>query len=823
MNSLLKSDRRGSAYLFVIGVISVLIVIVVFFFKSTSSRRFSTRMMSDEKRAEAVAESAVDLVMGFVKENMNKPDDLNFYPFFRYPCNLTKDSIGSTSGKNIPLNLANYEEPIEMTADTPALKPLQNIIDELGGSDNVKLKVECSVSYAEAFAAGKEGYQVVGVSEKSAEAAGLSAQFLDSMSKLDGSGDGSLSAYNSDWKVDFKFPNTTYQDEHKLYLKGVPALMKVKKSEIKLTRLEPYDSELKVRGEIFVQVVGAITGITWFEMAPPDKNASMTVDVMKYIRDFVNIDESYPLLTAEALRDQAMEGDHNMPGLQWQAGNLISEIKDDYGKIPAVIKSKIPSDAYGDKPAVVEKTGILQIRAMVEYFPNGPTGKKIEKTLIANRPFKVTDFQPPAPEYSLFVANSNLPFEGNGDNPYGLALPAEINWSPTHSVASICILNLPDGEYEKVSGLTGSSGGAGKKCQVPGMVRINSRNEMAVNTYIGTLDEPDLTEFNALVNKKNMPSYNVLPTYAWNDTTISRSHEVEFPVIRETDWIDDYTPPGFKNLLNVISLCTALEAPSQFFGRCFIGFPLGMCLEAKMKQRYANLVLKVKPIGSRDDPNDFSEINIRYVNKEKKYGIQGHEGYNSSSWSPDSYKNMPSNLFSLMQYAKKATHFYRGEGEFWADSERFVGGVYKCDGVTYIMGDLNINKPFEVQGKGILVAKDSIVISANVTRKDSDTVFSLIARAGYLQFAGCSKVEAACYSNCSPLVDGTSKIEINGNLVVNEFDRATVDFLDVNYNSAACRVSPLSVMRDVGKFDPKRYIVTVSDNWSSYKFAKKDD
>jgi len=465
----------------------------------------------------------------------------------------------------------------------------------------------------------------------------------------------------------------------------------------------------------------------------------------------------------------------------------------------------------------------LQIRAMVEYFPNGPSGKKIDKTLIANRPFKVTDFQPPAPEYSFFIANSKLPFEGNGDNPYNLALPAEINWSPEHSVASICILNLPDGEYEKVTGLTGSVGGAGKKCQVPGMVRINSRNEMAVNTYIGTLDEPDLTEFNALVNKKNMPLYNVLPTYAWNDTTVSRVHEVEFPVIRETDWIDDYTPPGFKNLLNVISLCTALEAPSQFFGRCFIGFPLGMCLEAKMKQRYANLVLKVKPIGKDEDPYDFSEINIRYVNKEKKYGIQGHEGYNSSSWSPDDSNNMPANLFSLMQYAKKATHFYRTEAEFWNDTERFAGGVYKCDGVTYVMETINIDKPLEVEGKGILVSKDCIVISKNVTRKNADTVFSLIARAGYLQFSGCSKVEAACFSNVSPAVDGVSKIEINGNLVVNEFNRATVDFLDVNYNSAACRVSPLSVMRDVGKFDPKRYIVTVSDNWSSYKFAKKDN
>lgn len=820
MNRSRRFERCGSAYLFVIGVISVLTVIVIFFFKSTTAQRFSTRMMSDEKKAEAVAESAVDLTMGFVKERMNKGDDLNFYPFFRYPCALTKNSIGADSGKNIPLNLANYDEPIEMGVDAPALKPLAGIIDELGGSDNVKLKVECRVSYAEAFSAGKEEYQVVGISKKSAEAVGLSAQFLDSMTKLDGSGDGSLSSFNGDWKIDFKLPNATYNDKHELYINGIPSIADVE-SEVDITRMPPYDSELKVRGEIRVKVTVPVLG-TVFELSPPDDNASMTIDVMTYIRDFLNIDPSYPLLTIEAIRDQSMEGDHNMPGLQWQAGNLIAEIKDDYNSLPAAIKGKLPANPYGDKASVVEKTGILQIKAVVEFMPNGPEGKKIEKTLVANRPFKVTDFQPPAPEYSFFVANSNLLFEGNGDNPFALSLGSEINWSPTYSVASICISNLPDGEYETLTGLSGSAGGAGKKCQVPGMVRINSRNEMSVNTYIGTTLEPDLTEFNALLNKKNAPLFNVIPTFAWNDTSIGRIHEFEFPVIRETDWIDDYTPPGFRNLLNIISLCTALEAPNQFFGRSFIGYPLGMCLEAKMKQRYANMVLKVKPTGKADAPHDISEIHIRYINKEKKYGIQGHEGYNSSSWSPDNYINMPANLYSLMQYAKKATHFYRTEEEFWKDSTRFSDGVYLCDGVTYIMGTLNIDKPLEVKGKGILVAKTNILISEDVKRAD-DAVFSLIARAGYLHFKGnCKKVEAACYSNSSPIIENTDRIEINGNLVVNDFNRSTVDFLEVNFNSAACRVSPLSVMRDVGKFDPKRYIVTVADNWSSYKFAKKD-
>lgn len=825
MGKKIKDLRQGSAYLFVIGVISVLVIIVLFFFRSTTSRRFSTRMMSDEKKAEAVAEAAVDLVMGFVKEKMNDKTDLNFYNFFRLPCSLTKPSLGTSDGKNIPLSLTSYNVPIEMQGTEPALSPIKYIIDELGGDTFVTLKVTCNVVYAEAFAARRDDYQVVGVSKKSVEAVGNSAKFLDSTSNLSSPPtDGSLGSYNSDWKIDFKLPNQTYQMTHQIKILGIPWGFKAKKRDIRITRLAPYDTELKVLGELWVTVVDKVTGSEWFKIVPSDPKGSMTIDVMTYIRDFVNLDPSYSILTMEALRDQAMAGGHNEAGLQWQATNLINEISNDYGSLAAAIKNKIDSDPYGSNPQVVEKTGVLQIRAEVEYLPNGSEGKKIEKTLVAQRPFKVSDMQPPAPEYSFFIANSNLLFEGGGDNPGGVSLGGKINWAPTYAVASISIHNLPEGEYDKVTGFSGGVGGSGPRVQVPGMVRINSRQEMSINTYIGTTEEPELTEFNALVNKKSVANYNVLPTFRWNDSPSGqRQHEMEFPVIRETNWIDDYTPPGFKNLMNVIALCTALEGPSQFFGKCFLEYPLGMRLEAPMKQRYANLVLSVKPIGGKNDPYDFSEIHLRYINKEKKYGIDGMPGYSTlSDWSPDRYECMPANVYSLMQYAKKATHFYRSEAEFWADTKRFPGGVYDCTGVTYIVGGLTIGAEFKVKGNGILVVKENININKNIVR-DGDATFSLIARAGYIRMGGsCAKVEASVYTNYSPMIDSTSKIEVHGNLICNEFDRGDVDHLEVFFDSANSRISPLSVMRDVGKFEPKRYIVSVADSWANYKFVKKD-
>jgi hypothetical protein len=816
--------KNGSAYLFVIGAISILTILVIFFLKANTSRRFSTRMMSDEKKAEALAESAVELAMGYIRENMNNPGSGDYYFPFRYPCELTTDGIGSDDAKNIPLDLTHYSAPfLEMEGSVSALEPVEYIIEELGGSDNVELKVSLSVPYAEAFSAKKDGYEVVGVSEKSIEPVGNSAMFLDSASSLSSGGsDGSLASINSDWKLDFKLPDHTYSDDHKVYIKGVPWPADVKKSIVTVTRLAPGGPSLEVLGTLDIKV--EVLGVTVYRLKPSDPDGSMLVNVVETMREYVNLDDSAQNLTMEALRDQAMEGDADGSGLVWEASKFINEIRNEWDGLNSLIKGKINSDPYGSRPQVVEKGGVLQIKAEVKYWPNGKSGKMIEKNLIANRPFKVTDIQPPAPEYSFFVANSNLLFEGD-DNPMGVSLGAPIDWSPTFSVASICVHNLPGGEYDNLSGLRGSTLDEGKKAQIPGMVRINSRQEMEINTFLGAASEPYLTEFNSLVNQKDITRFSILPTFRWNDSPAPNTqYEVHFPVIMDIPLADDWACTGFENLLSFLENCNAVAGPSQFFGKCFIEYPLGMSIEAAMKQKYGSGVFQVKPTGENGaSPQDVSEIKITYTNKTKKYGIKGKDGYSSCShWSPDAESCKPANVYSLLQYAKKATHFYASEEEFWADSERFPGGVYDCTGVTYVRGSLNINSEFKVKGTGILVVKDNIYATENVVRDDNDTIFTLMARAGLMHISGnCGLIEASCYSNVSPLIDRTEKFEINGNFVANEFVREDLDYLEIDYNSAAVRVSPLSVMRDVGKFDPKRYIVTVADNWSSYKFEKK--
>jgi hypothetical protein len=123
-------------------------------------------------------------------------------------------------------------------------------------------------------------------------------------------------------------------------------------------------------------------------------------------------------------------------------------------------------------------------------------------------------------------------------------------------------------------------------------------------------------------------------------------------------------------------------------------------------------------------------------------------------------------------------------------------------------------------GKGQIVCKNDIILDADVTHGDDETILSLIARGGAIYFSGCSEVEAACYSNLAPVCNSTSIVKLKGNLVANEFDRDQVLNLEIFYDTKKCTASYLSLIRDVGKFAPERYWVSLAKNWSTYKYEK---
>ena len=125
----------------------------------------------------------------------------------------------------------------------------------------------------------------------------------------------------------------------------------------------------------------------------------------------------------------------------------------------------------------------------------------------------------------------------------------------------------------------------------------------------------------------------------------------------------------------------------------------------------------------------------------------------------------------------------------------------------------------------MIVTKGDLTVSVDVKKKEEDnTTFSLIARGGKLEFKnGCKEVHACCFSNEGPASTSKEEVKIIGNLVTNDFKRDEIINLQVYYDSKACRVTPLSVMRDVGKYEPKRYHVTLAENWSKFAYEKKSN
>lgn len=825
---LLSRTRYGSAILVVIGVISVIIIILLGYFRSNVSRQFSTRLMSNEKKAEALAEAAAELILRLVKDKMNDTTDPNIYTYFRFPAPLIGGKIGNGTGANNPLDLSGYVASLSYVyahgAPPPGLAPLTSLIQELGGAANVKtLSVECGFVSAEAFTSKRADYAVAGISQKAHEATGDPAKFLDDIAVSPTSGGYSIQNMSLLGIINFTFnlpqpiPAPTKitpigsSDQHSI---DVPS-----PADGKVTLTKTGDLTVSAHIKVKAPIIGTIFDDT------------ITVDFEAMFRKYVKFPAGAPL-TIESLFDDAMPVGKNKKGLSWSASTLHSAIRAGWDRLSSQVQAK-KSTAFGSTPEVIEKGGVFRLLVEVEYLPNGPGGPLIKRTLVADREYKVSDIQPVAPEYTFFHANSPNLEEPAGDT--GIAFGGPVTWrTPVGysalGIATVSFHNAPEGDVGKADGFQGGSVDADSKCQVPGMLRVNANGLMEINTFLGTMDEPKVTEFNAVAEYNSSREFNYIPVFQWKDRTVTRDHEVDFPVLKEADYTaTPYIPTGVANLMNVFNLCDAITPPVLFFGTGHFEYPLSLRMEAPLQMRWSNIKIQVDPIGKASDPKDRTEVFIYYQNLSRPFGLKNEPAYSSvSDWSPTSWANMPANLYSLLQYAKKATHFYESETEFKndiakpvADGGRGDGGVFDCTGVTYVKGDLHLGA-MQVKGKGIVVAKGNIYVTGDITRADSDTVFSLIARRGALLVSSpCHKIQASIYSHLSPQNAAGNTLAIDGNLVVNEFRRAAFRAGEVFFNSAACRITPLSVMRDVGKFEPRRYIVGLGKGWSRFEFRKQ--
>lgn len=851
---MLINKKVGSAYLIAIGAIVVLAILAGTALRTTTERSYSTRYMSNEKKAEAVLESATDLVIAYAKFHMNNEDASdgshakNFYNIFRFPAPMINPSMSNETGANHRLDVANLPQITNLAHNFEALSPLSSMIDDLG-ADNVEMSINCRIAQAEVFTSDLDGYEVPGITVRPAEATGRSARFLDSINENALSDDSlnSASWAPSDWQVDFNLPSLTKSDSHTFpYLIFdvivdleilAPAVFKIMVNA-KAGGLPRSEIILKV----ILQGILILPGIDFDEedFQIDAENGEISIEVLNSnfnlneILNEVAIDLDGKDFTVQNVRDYMMPGSNlSVATLLYQASQLRSAIYSEYSGLPRPLGISLAPDNFESRDlTIVEKGGVFEIEANIAYKPQGDSGPVIKRQLVAHMPFKVSDVQPIAPEYSFFVANSSVMAESV---PTINTLGGVVNLSSTSG--AFIVHNVPEGNY---SALTGLNLPGSDIYRQPGMLRINSNEMMSLNLPLGNLDEPYTCSFNPVVSPwqellpRYSPSarysrserYKPLPVFQWGGETITPEHEFDLPVLFDSELtFPPIQPTGLRNLETFFkSAGLLLEGGTLLFGKSHLEYPLGIRMEAPLNMISSRIKIEVEPQARMFKDN--TEIYVKYDHREHPYGILDYPAYDRlDQWSPDDTKNWPANAYSMMQYAKKATYFYQSGAEFLADTDRKApDGSWDINGVTYISGelDLTLSDPeFKVKGKGIIVTKGNIKINTNIRRADEDTVFSLVARGGGLIIGGsCTEIEAACFSNRTPQTVSSDIVNIRGNLVVNEFDRSEITNLRVYYDGHACRTSPLSIMRDVGKFAPSRYYVSMAENWSRFGYEK---
>lgn len=116
--------KQGSAIITVIGVTVVLAILALAFIGSRSEKAGISKMLSDEKKCESIAESVSDLVLSYLKKNANKHENTTnnkLYYLLRAP--LKFKSASASNGENIKLDVSNVK-PLDNLDDYVVIPPL---------------------------------------------------------------------------------------------------------------------------------------------------------------------------------------------------------------------------------------------------------------------------------------------------------------------------------------------------------------------------------------------------------------------------------------------------------------------------------------------------------------------------------------------------------------------------------------------------------------------------------------------------------------------------------------------------------------------------
>lgn len=698
--------------------------------------------MSDEKKAESLAESVNDIIISYIKKNSNeheKEESKPIYYLLRVP--LKSSEINFTS-ENIGLDVATAKPVENLDSFIKYKDALKDVIEQIGWKDNIEIESKCEISNAEAFTPEVDTYKVVGINKEHLPAEGKSAKFLDATAQNITNEDDGSDWKPSNWKLKVNFPSGNPTEEiHDFEVRVCPPWPagdydKWVTLEVKRNNRD----DMKLRCKVKYTIAGIFEDY-W----------SKEVDIQKEMDNcpmFPEIEEK----TLQGLKNSMSSGNpnYNFTGYVGKIKDRINEVSQAFNLVSSV---DISSDDIEQEPMTIEKGAILRISTTIRYSPSGT--KKLEKTLVSEIPFKVSDVQSIAPEYSFFVANSTCLSSqtdlGPGANTLGeririndIDIPNGVEQDGRLPIGKFTIHNLPVNEDNKIAyDLVG-----GDNDRIPGMVRINMNYSgnigdpvTEIRSFLGSKSEPWLTELNKFCSPlgENKNPFNTRFSFFWADnandiSNAKRFHEVELPVLFEDPKKETIHPYGIDGFIKLYQQggFSIVSVPTLLFGNGHMEYPLGIRAEGPINSIFTRIRAGVKPyakvrIGSVKDktevyytyepvstyfkkpenttPADYQGLGYPFDKSGMSdntthavsttyppahYGMYGYGSYNENApWlSNTKYEYMPANCYDRLQYAKKATRYYETAQDFLADIDKEIskGGLKNSDGIITLSG-----------------------------------------------------------------------------------------------------------------------------------------
>ncbi|MDD3420605.1 MAG: hypothetical protein PHE78_08460 [Candidatus Gastranaerophilales bacterium] len=712
------SIKKGSAILIVLAVIALLLIISTFVMQSKTQRAAFTRYMSNEKKVEAVAEAVLDMALAKIKLEANKKDT-PFYKYLRTECSTVNGKLNNGE-KNALMTLSVDPEGIGPQYYQDAL----NAITTGDVGTFTVSEVSAEIVHAEAFGEKTDSYEVVGITIPP----------KTSSAKGSGSFPNQEASPNNDWRLPFHYP--PYKDN-----KGDFENVWNKPGQALLESGFAYRSpditvKLHFKG-LLAKIVAELGGLSdkldvnlLLKHAQSKINSDTAVEfgikledkfidkingmIKKYndgILSFFTGDLDY--LSTESINElikEAMDGE-NVIDIE----DILLEKLDDFKPLKPEISPRslqklvmgkqinpfLPkSETKSLPPKFIEKGALLQLSCNVQYRPNNSQAI-LNKTFRAEIPFKVSDVLPIAPEYTFFIANSNLL------GTPGSGLPSKIDFNckdggkpPVFAVEDAFMLhNMNHEQYPIDDTITISYDQVQSLTPRAGKIRVNGSNIEPVFLFAGALDGIKASELTALALSEQENSKRDLQlkaTFGWyqimNDVSkLTKQVKIHFPILRTTPELDanadfqtakEKTISGIYEMYRQDKFTDIFTKPSLLYGYGHMDYPLGNKIEGKVGAYVSELfgiaevddkieidiklelgsAPKVNPHYEPWDKNIQTYFGIknitRYPNgKLIPYGMPNISQYNQidETWANPDAKCMPTNCYSDLQYQKKAT------------------------------------------------------------------------------------------------------------------------------------------------------------------------